>query len=69
MTRVLTAHLEKESNWMRLINLEGDTSFIFQNQSAVKGQRFGLCPEVFVFSRGVIFTRAHDSLSVIPERK
>ena len=28
---------------MRLIDLEGDTDFTLQNQSAMKGQKLGLC--------------------------
>ena len=28
---------------MRLIDLEGDTNFTLQNQSAVKGEKLGLC--------------------------
>ena len=43
MTRAMTAQGEKESHWMRLIDLEGDTNFTLQNQSAVKGQKLGLC--------------------------
>ena len=64
---------------MCLIDLEGDTSFSLQNQSAVKGQKLGLCllsPSFFslpaacrLFSRGVIFTRARVSLALLSLRK
>ena len=37
------AQWEKESHWMRLIDLEGDGNFTLQNQSAVKGRKLGLC--------------------------
>ena len=43
MTRAMTAQRVKEFHWMRLIDLEGDTNFTLQNQSAVKGQKLGLC--------------------------
>ena len=43
MTRAMTAQGEKESHWMRLIDLEGDMNFTLQNKSAVKGQKLGLC--------------------------
>ena len=39
----MTAQGEKESHWMRLIDLGGDTNFTLQNQSAVKGQKLGFC--------------------------
>ena len=35
--------IRKESHWMCLIDLEGDTNYTIQNQSAVKGQKLGLC--------------------------
>ena len=34
---------------MRLIDLEGDTNFTLQNQSAVKGQKLGLCLQSLIF--------------------
>ena len=42
MTKAMTAQCEKESHWIRLIDLEGDTKLTLQNQSAVKGQKLGL---------------------------
>ena len=39
MTGAMTAQRGEESHWMRLIDLEGDTNFTLQNQSAVKGQK------------------------------
>ena len=78
MTRAMTAQGEKESHWMRLIDLEGDTNFTLQNQSAVKGQKLGLCLQSLIFlsprhvspfSRGVIFTRALVSLAQLSLRK
>ena len=39
----MTAQWEKESHWMRLIDLDRDTNFTLQNQSAVKGEKLGLC--------------------------
>ena len=58
---------------MPLIDLEGETNFTLQNQSAVKGQKLGLrlwfliflSPHrVSPFSRGVI-TRARVSLCLL----
>ena len=82
MTRVLTAQLEKEFHWMRLIDLEGDTSFTLKNQSAVKGQKLGLCPEVSVVPHfplsppclvfltwGDFHVPSRFARSTIPERK
>ena len=43
MTGAMTAQRGEECHWMRLIDLEGDTSFTLQNQSAMKGQKLGLC--------------------------
>ena len=64
---------------MRLIDLEGDTDFTLQNQSAVKGQNglgFVCSPSFFslpaacrLFSRGVIFTPARVSLALLSLRK
>ena len=34
---------------MCLIDLEGDTNFTLQNQSAVKGQKLGLCLQSLIF--------------------
>ena len=34
---------------MRLIDLEGDTNFTLQNQSAMKGQKLGLCLQSLIF--------------------
>ena len=34
---------------MRLIDLEGDTNVTLQNQSAVKGQKLGLCLWSLIF--------------------
>ena len=52
---------------MRLIDLEGDTNFTLQNQSAVKGQK--LVAACRLFSRGVIFTRTRVSLALLSLRK
>ena len=63
---------------MRLIDLKRDTNFTLQNQSAVKGQKLGLCQQSLIFlshrrvspfSRGVIFTRARVLLSLPSLRK
>ena len=43
VTKVITAEWKKESCWMRLMYLKGDTNFTLQNQSTVKGQKLGLC--------------------------
>ena len=45
----MTAQWGKESHWMRLIDLEGDRNFTLQNQSAVKGQKLGLCLQSLIF--------------------
>ena len=63
---------------MRLIDLKRDTNFTLQNQSAVKGQKLGLCQQSLIFlshrrvspfSRGVIFTRARVLLALPSLRK
>ena len=63
---------------MRLIDLKRDTNFTLQNQSAVKGQKLGLCQQSLIFlshrrvspfSRGVILTRACVSLALLSLRE
>ena len=65
-------------HWMRLIDLEGDTNFTLQNQSAVKGKKlwfvcstsfFSLPAACRLFSRGMIFTLVHVSLALLSLRK
>ena len=75
----MTAQLGKESHWMLLIDLEGDTNFTLQNQSAVKGQKLGLCLQslfflsprcVSPFLAWVDFhARSRFARSTIPEEK
>ena len=64
---------------MRLIDLEGDTNFTLQNQSAVKGQQLRLClyPLIFLSPRRVapflawidFHTRLRFARSTIPQEK
>ena len=64
---------------MRLIDLEGDTNFTLRNQSAVKGQKLGLCLQslIFLSPRRVspflawvdFHARSRFARSIIPEEK
>ena len=64
---------------MRLIDLEGDTNFTLQNQSAVKGQKLGLCLQSLIFlslrrvspflAWGNFHARSRFARSTIPEEK
>ena len=64
---------------MRLIDLEGDTNFTLQNQSAVKGQKLGLCLQSLIFlsprrvspflAWGDFHARSRFARSTIPEEK
>ena len=62
--------LLKESHWMRLIDLKGDTNFTLQNQSAVRGQKLGLCPpRLEFFAWGDFHARSRFASSTIPDEK
>ena len=64
---------------MRLIDLEGDKNFTLQNQSAVKGQKLGLCLWSLIFlsprrvspflAWGDFHARSRFAHSTIPEEK
>ena len=71
MTRAMTAQWEKESYWMHLIDLEGDTNFTVQNQSAVKGQMLGLClpPRLALLAWGNFHVCSRFARSTIPKEK
>ena len=75
MTRAMTAQPGKESHWMRLIDLEGDTNFTLQNQSTVKGDAHIFL--IFLSPRrvspflawGDFHARSRFARSTIPEEK
>ena len=64
---------------MSLIDLEGDTNFTLQNQSAVKGRKLGLCLLSLIFlsprrvspflERADFHARSSFARSTIPEEK
>ena len=76
MTRAMTAQWEKETHWMRSIELKGYTNFTLQNRSALNRERsqawalsvvphFSLSAPLLAFLAGVIFTRARISLALL----
>ena len=76
MTRAMTAQREKETHWMRSIELKGYTNFTLQNRSALNRERsqawalsvvphFSLSAPLLAFLAGVIFTRARISLALL----
>ena len=76
MTRAMTAQWEKETHWMRSIELKGYTNFTLQTRSALNRERsqawalsvvphFSLSAPRLAFLAGVIFTRARISLALL----
>ena len=76
MTRAMIAQWEKETHWMRSIELKGYTNFTLQNRSTLNRERsqawalsvvphFSVSAPLLAFLAGVIFTRARISLALL----